>query len=67
MDRYLSDHDEMNAKQSNNTKIKGDYHRNIINGENKSEQKAYELFCQLNQEMCKANFDDFPLLFDEFY
>jgi len=37
MDIYLSDHDEMNAKQSNNTKIKGDYHRNTINEENESE------------------------------
>ncbi len=54
IDTYVSKHDEVNA--------------NIIKHEDDElEQKAYELFIQLNEEMCKAKFGDFPLLFDEFY
>jgi len=64
---YLSEHDGVNEEHSNMIKIKDDYHHNMINGENEFEQKAYELFCQLNEDMCKANFVDFPVLFDEFY
>ena len=31
------------------------------------EEKASNLFSQLNEEMCQANFLDFSILFDEFY
>ncbi len=64
---YLSEHDGMNEEQSNMIKIKDEYYHNMVNEENEFEQKAYELFCQLNEDMCKANFVDFPVLFDEFY
>ncbi len=67
IDIYLSEHDGMNEKQSNMIKIKDECHHNMISAENEFEHTAYELFCQLNEEMCKANFFDFPLLFDEFY
>ncbi len=57
IDTYVPKHDEINEIQSNIIK----------NEDDEFEQKAYELFIQLNEEMCKAKFGDFPLLFDEFY
>ena len=64
---YLSEANEMNKNQSDMIKIKDDHSRDAVNEENEIEQKAYELFHQLNEQMCKANFVNFSSLFDEFY
>ncbi len=58
---------DINKRQSNITTIKDDCDRGIITGENDLEQRAYKFIRQLNEEMCKANFVDFPILLDEFH
>ena len=49
------------------TKNNNNYHLNRFIEENELEEKAVALFCQLNEQMYKANSVDFPSLFDHFY